>query len=152
MARGADPPTCARGRSLVRSDLRVPRMPLPTSTAGPCPAVTSRGKHLLIELASSAQSSPSLVPYTTLGMDGAWRIFEPTQKGRRPQLPDPSNTPDGREYRCWVPAATSTLCAQVMRTALWATSARICSRAGLGSLRWPCRTFARTQVGSWPLR
>lgn len=43
--------------------------------------MTSRGKHLLIELASSAQSSPSLVLHTTLGMDGAWRIFEPTQGG-----------------------------------------------------------------------
>mgnify|MGYP005606125065 FL=1 len=68
------------GEVLVRSDLRVPAHATANLDGRTVSAVTSRGKHLLIELASSAQSSPSLVLHTTLGMDGAWRIFEPTQK------------------------------------------------------------------------
>ena len=68
------------GQMLVHSDLRVPAHTTAKLDGRTVTAVTSRGKHLLMELASSGETPSNLVLHTTLGMDGAWHINEQTQK------------------------------------------------------------------------
>ncbi|MER7464748.1 DNA-formamidopyrimidine glycosylase family protein [Streptomyces sp. NPDC097981] len=64
------------GRPLTRADLRVPRFATADLTGRTVLDVTPRGKHLLARLEGG------LTLHSHLGMDGAWRLFAPTEKWR----------------------------------------------------------------------
>jgi endonuclease VIII len=56
------------GRTLIRSDFRVPRYATTNLVGRPVREVVSRGKHLLIRV------QPDVTVHTHLRMDGSWRI------------------------------------------------------------------------------
>lgn len=60
-------------------DLRVPRYATADARGAHITGVRSRGKHLLIDLDRSGRA---LVLHTTLGMDGAWRVFTAGERWR----------------------------------------------------------------------
>lgn len=69
-----------REQELVRCDLRVPRFATVDFTGGVVENVVSRGKHLLIRL----RSEGFWTIHSHLKMDGAWHVYAPGEKWRRP--------------------------------------------------------------------
>lgn len=69
------------GQVLTRTDFRVPSLAVVDLTGGVVRQTVSRGKHLLthIDLAADHWSL-----HTHLKMEGAWQIYGPGQKWRRP--------------------------------------------------------------------
>ena len=63
------------GQELLHSDLRVPAHATANLAGRTVVGSRSRGKHLLLDIASSAGADPDVVLHTTLGMDGMWRYF-----------------------------------------------------------------------------
>lgn len=62
---------------LTRCDLRVPTYATVDFTGERIDAVVSRGKHLFVRVAGYSI-------HTHLGMDGAWQLYEPGARWRRP--------------------------------------------------------------------
>ncbi|BFO15866.1 Fpg/Nei family DNA glycosylase [Streptomyces sp. KM77-8] len=62
------------GRTLTRSDLRVPKFATADLTGRTVLDVTPRGKHLLTRVEGG------LTLHSHLRMDGSWRVFEPGQR------------------------------------------------------------------------
>ncbi|MFF5131374.1 DNA-formamidopyrimidine glycosylase family protein [Streptomyces syringium] len=62
------------GEPLVRSDLRVPKLATVDLTGRRVTEVVPRGKHLLTRVEGG------LTLHSHLGMDGAWRIYEPGER------------------------------------------------------------------------
>ena len=65
-----------RDHQLVATDFRVPRFATVSLASKHVLGVRSRGKHLLIDVADGGDSPPSVIVHSTLGMDGAWRIYQ----------------------------------------------------------------------------
>ncbi|MFE2596747.1 Fpg/Nei family DNA glycosylase [Streptomyces sp. NPDC059396] len=68
--------TALAGRTLVRSDLRVPRFATADLTGRTVLDVTPRGKHLL------ARIEGGLTLHSHLRMDGAWKVYAPRERWR----------------------------------------------------------------------
>ncbi|WP_046497321.1 Fpg/Nei family DNA glycosylase [Streptomyces odonnellii] len=68
--------TALAGRTLVRSDLRVPRFATADLTGRTVLDVTPRGKHLL------ARIEGGLTLHSHLRMDGAWKVYAPGERWR----------------------------------------------------------------------
>jgi endonuclease-8 len=64
------------GRMLVRTDLRVPRFATADLSGQVVREVAPRGKHLLI------RTDGNVSIHSHLGMDGAWRLYEPGERWR----------------------------------------------------------------------
>ncbi|MBP2405535.1 DNA-formamidopyrimidine glycosylase family protein [Streptomyces syringium] len=62
------------GEPLVRSDLRVPQLATADLTGRRVTEVVPRGKHLLTRVEGG------LTLHSHLGMDGAWRIYDPGER------------------------------------------------------------------------
>ncbi|NMO01077.1 Fpg/Nei family DNA glycosylase [Gordonia sp. TBRC 11910] len=73
--------TALAGKTLLRTDFRVPTVATADLSGQPVSGVRSRGKHLLIDVASSAGT---VSIHSHLGMDGAWDIYAPGARWRRP--------------------------------------------------------------------
>ncbi len=66
------------GRTLLSCDFRVPSLATSDLTGSVVREVHSRGKHLLIRLATPARGDWTLRSH--LRMDGTWRVFAPGQR------------------------------------------------------------------------
>jgi endonuclease VIII len=64
------------GRVLTRTDLRVPRFATADLTGHVVSEVASRGKHLFV------RTDRGVSVHSHLGMDGAWRLYEPGERWR----------------------------------------------------------------------
>ena len=64
------------GRVLVRTDFRVPRAPTVDLSSQRVREVAARGKHLLL------RTDRDRTVHSHLGMDGAWRLYEPGERWR----------------------------------------------------------------------
>jgi endonuclease VIII len=64
------------GQVLTRTDLRVPRFATVDLSGQVVREVASRGKHLLI------RTDGEVSVHSHLGMDGAWRLYEPGERWR----------------------------------------------------------------------
>jgi endonuclease-8 len=62
------------GRVLTRTDLRVPRFATADLSGHVVREVVSRGKHLLV------RTDRGISVHSHLGMDGAWRLYEPGER------------------------------------------------------------------------
>lgn len=65
------------GKVLTRCDIRVPRYATVDFTGDPVDSVLSVGKHLVIEVGGR-------VIHSHLKMEGAWHVYGPTTRWRRP--------------------------------------------------------------------
>ncbi|MEV6399339.1 DNA-formamidopyrimidine glycosylase family protein [Streptomyces sp. NPDC051907] len=70
--------TALAGRTLTRSDLRVPRFATADLTGRTVADVTPRGKHLLTRIEGG------LTLHSHLRMDGAWQVYDPGARWRGP--------------------------------------------------------------------
>jgi len=68
------------GQALTRTDFRVPQLATADLAGGTVLQTASRGKHLLTRI--DAQEHWTL--HTHLKMEGAWQVYEPGQRWRRP--------------------------------------------------------------------
>ena len=68
------------GRTLVRSDVRMPRFATVDLAGCGIVEVTARGKHLLMRLEGE---SPVTI-HSHLKMEGSWRLYRPGQRWTRP--------------------------------------------------------------------
>jgi endonuclease-8 len=64
------------GRVLTRTDLRVPRFAAADLSGQVVREVAARGKHLLV------RTDGDVSIHSHLGMDGAWRLYEPGERWR----------------------------------------------------------------------
>jgi endonuclease-8 len=73
------------GQVLTGTDFRVPQLATVDLTGGTVRRTLSRGKHLLtrIDAAPDAGGRPWTL-HTHLKMEGAWQVYEPRQRWRRP--------------------------------------------------------------------
>lgn len=69
-----------RDHQLVATDFRVPRFATVSLASKYVLGVRSRGKHLLLDVADAADSPPTVIVHSTLGMDGAWRIYQKSDR------------------------------------------------------------------------
>ena len=69
------------GRTLVRSDFRVPALATVDVSERSVLEVVSRGKHLLLRLAAHG-TQPPLTLHTHFRMDGAWHLYKPGERWR----------------------------------------------------------------------
>jgi endonuclease-8 len=73
------------GQVLTESDFRVPQLATVDLTGGTVLRTLSRGKHLLTRIdASPDTGGRSWTLHTHLKMEGAWQVYEPQQRWRRP--------------------------------------------------------------------
>jgi endonuclease VIII len=70
------------GERLVRSDFRVPRLAAADLAGWTVTESASRGKHLLLRLTTPEGDGYTL--HSHLRMDGAWRVYAPGERWRRP--------------------------------------------------------------------
>lgn len=68
------------GRELSRSDFRVPRYATVDLAGHTVSEVFARGKHLLIRI----EAETPVTVHSHLKMEGAWHVYRPGQKWRRP--------------------------------------------------------------------
>ena len=69
------------GHPLLRSDLRVPQHATADLVGGLVTTTVSRGKHLLTRI---EHEGTSWTLHTHLKMEGAWRVFRPGERWKRP--------------------------------------------------------------------
>ena len=69
------------GRTLVRTDLRVPQHATADLAGGTVVETVSRGKHLLTRIDHEGQE---WTLHTHLKMEGSWRVFRPGERWNRP--------------------------------------------------------------------
>ncbi|MGV9413310.1 DNA-formamidopyrimidine glycosylase family protein [Nocardia sp. NPDC003693] len=69
--------TALEGKTLTRSDFRVPRYATLDLRGQPVESVGSYGKHLFVR-------TPGLSIHTHLKMEGTWRVYEPGQRWTKP--------------------------------------------------------------------
>jgi endonuclease-8 len=70
------------GQRIRRGDFRVPRLAAANVTGWTVVESASRGKHLLLRLATPADERYTL--HSHLRMDGAWRVYAPGERWRGP--------------------------------------------------------------------
>ncbi len=68
------------GKTLTRSDFRVPRYATLNLSGQPVESVGSYGKHLFVR-------TPTVSIHTHLKMEGVWRVYQPGQKWTKPAFP-----------------------------------------------------------------
>ncbi len=75
-----------RGQTLVRTDFRVPQLATVDLAGGTVTGCVSRGKHLLtrIEHGGIQHGETGWTLHTHLKMEGAWRVYRPEERWRRP--------------------------------------------------------------------
>lgn len=71
------------GKTLTRTDFRVPRLATRDVSGGTVTSVRSRGKHLLIDVERDDLPSPVSI-HSHLKMDGIWDVHPLGQRWRRP--------------------------------------------------------------------
>ncbi|GED97334.1 Fpg/Nei family DNA glycosylase [Gordonia crocea] len=69
------------GKTLSRTDFRVPRLATADLSGWRVDEVRSVGKHLLVEVSDGDRRA---VIRSHLGMDGSWRVFEPGRRWTKP--------------------------------------------------------------------
>ena len=83
------------GQVLTRTDLRVPQLANVDLVGGTVRQTVSRGKHLLTRIDADAETPPdpsggqpqhaAWTLHTHLKMEGAWQVYPPGQRWRRPE-------------------------------------------------------------------
>jgi endonuclease-8 len=81
--------TALAGRTVLRSELRVPRYATVDLRGRRVTQVLARGKHLLIrfdgaDVAGVRRGDPALTLHSHLKMEGRWDVYAPGQRWRRP--------------------------------------------------------------------
>ena len=74
-----------RGQVLIGTDFRVPAYATVDLAGGTVSETISRGKHLLTRIVHEGRPVPSWTLHTHLKMEGAWRLYPPGARWRRPQ-------------------------------------------------------------------
>ncbi len=69
-------------KTLVRSDFRIPSLATKDLSGGRIDRVRAAGKHLFVDLTGDGGRALSI--HSHLMMDGAWHVYRPGQKWRRP--------------------------------------------------------------------
>lgn len=69
------------GHRLTRTDFRVPQLATADLSGGTVTETISRGKHLLTRIATD---DAAWTLHTHLKMEGAWRVYAPDERWRRP--------------------------------------------------------------------
>ncbi len=77
------------GHILTETDFRVPRLAVTDLSGGIVRQTVSRGKHLLTHIDTQSPNGPDApmtqwTLHTHLKMEGAWQVYTPGQKWRRP--------------------------------------------------------------------
>jgi endonuclease VIII len=77
------------GHVLTDSEFRVPKLAVANLTGGIVRQTVSRGKHLLTHIDTQSPNGPDApmtrwTLHTHLKMEGAWQVYSPGQKWRRP--------------------------------------------------------------------
>ncbi|WP_448223063.1 DNA-formamidopyrimidine glycosylase family protein [Gordonia iterans] len=70
------------GSTLLRSDFRVPTLATKDLSGARVESARAVGKHLFVDLAGTTGSTLSI--HSHLMMDGAWHVYRPGEKWRRP--------------------------------------------------------------------
>ena len=72
------------GQVLLRTDFRVPAYATVDLAGGTVAGTVSRGKHLLTRIVQGGPPGQLWTLHTHLKMEGAWRVYRPEDRWRRP--------------------------------------------------------------------